>query len=326
MKLQPRPAIVGKVALVTGASSGIGEATARALAQAGATVVLAARRANRLQSLADEINEAGGEALPLPTDLTQRDQITHLVQETLDQFGRIDLLVNIAGWGRYDWFEEFTSQDLREQYEVNVLGLAELTRQVIPAMKRQRSGHILNMSSYASRISIPPLTVYASTKYAIEGLSDGLRRELAPWGIRVTRIHPSGVPGTEFNLRAAKKGGIRYRSFPLGRVGKERLAQMIVELVEKPRPELFVSRLYDVPVFFNRSWPGLVDFIAGVWVRSKRAKELGHAEARSSRQWFVRPLAMLSILALAVLILTGPRQRKIGLDFLRAGPGEIPRL
>ena len=237
--IKPKPKVKDLVAIVTGASSGIGEETARQLAHAGAKVGLASRREERLKRLAKEIEAEGGIAWVVPTDLTQQNQITNLVQVTLAAFGRIDILANIAGWGHYDWFEEFTAENLREQYEVNVLGLAELTRQVLPIMKAQRSGHILNMSSYASRISVPPLTVYASTKYAIEGLTDGLRRELLPWGIYVSRIHPSAVYGTEFNRRAGENGGIQYKSVSIGKVPKERVARVIVGLVEKPRRAVF---------------------------------------------------------------------------------------
>jgi short-subunit dehydrogenase len=274
MELNPKQAIAGKVAIVTGASSGIGEATARAFAMAGAKVVLAARRVERLERLAEEIRSAGGTALPVPTDLTVNDQIHNLVQTTLAAYGRIDVLANIAGWGRYDWLEELTAKNLRMQYEVNVIGLAELTRQVIPVMKSRRSGHILNMSSYASKIATPPLTVYASTKYAVEGLTDGLRRELIPWGIHVTRIHPSGVTGTEFNQKARQDGGIEFRSFPIGKVTREKVAQELVKLVEKPRRAIYLSHLYDVPVVLNKLTPGLVDFLTSFFVRSKRQKEL----------------------------------------------------
>ena len=120
----------------------------------------------------------GGNALPVRTDLTDLSQITDLVQTTLSTFGRIDILANIAGWGNYDWFEELSAEDLRNYYEVNIIGMAHLIQQVIPIMKTQRSGYILNMSSYASEIATPPLNVYASTKYAVKGLNDALRREL----------------------------------------------------------------------------------------------------------------------------------------------------
>jgi NADP-dependent 3-hydroxy acid dehydrogenase YdfG len=274
MKLEPRPVIEGKIAIITGASAGIGEATAREFARAGAKVVLAARRKERLERLEEEIREMGGTALAVPTDVTDVDQVTNLVQTTLSTFGRIDILANIAGWALYDWLEELSPEDLRQHYEVNVIGMAELTRQVIPTMKSQRSGYILNMSSYASRISIPPLTVYASTKYAVEGLTDGLRRELLPWGIEVMRIHPSAVTGTEFNKRVVKEGGVRYRSFPLGRISREDLARMLVELVERPRRALFVSRVYEPGVFLNKMFPQTLDWIMGHWVRRHRKNEV----------------------------------------------------
>lgn len=274
MKLNLRPAIQGKVVIVTGASSGIGESTAREFAKAGAITVLAARREERLRRLEKEIEAMGGQALAVPTDLTDNDQITRLVQTTLDTFGRIDVLANIAGWAVYDWFEELSPKEVRQAFEVNILGLAELTRQVIPTMKAQRSGTILNMSSYVSRISVPPLTVYASTKYAVEGLTDGLRRSLAPWGIKVIRIHPSSVAGTEFNQRVVRPGTVKYTSIPIGRISRERLARHIVRLIERPRRALFISRLYDVPVLINTLFPGVVDAISTTWVRSKRKDEV----------------------------------------------------
>jgi len=253
--------------------------------------------------LAEEIHAFGGTALPVPTDITDIDQVTNLVQTTLVTFGRIDVLANIAGWGRYDWFEEFKPEDLRNQYEVNVLGLAELTRQVLPVMKAQRSGHILNMSSYASRISTPPLTVYASTKYAIEGLTDGLRRELIPWGIEVSRIHPSGVKGTEFNRQAGREGGIQFRSLPIGKVTRQQVARAMIRLVERPRRALFLSRLYDVPVILNKLFPGFADWATSTWVRLKRRDELqAAAPIQPARyQGSQAPFAATSLVLVAAL-------------------------
>jgi len=274
MNTKIKPAIAGKVAIITGASSGIGEVTALEFASAGAKVVLAARRIERLQKLAETIRAAGGIALPVQTDLTVISQIRNLVKTTLATFGRIDVLANIAGTGYYDWFEELSSANLREHYEVNVIGLAELTREVVPVMKAQGSGFILNMCSYSSVISAPPLTVYASTKYAVEGLTDGLRRELIPWGIKVMRIHPSGVTGTEFKEKASRDGGIQFKSISLGQVSREKVAQTLVRLVERPRREVYLGRLYDVPAILNKLLPWTIDLASSIWVRLKQAEEL----------------------------------------------------
>jgi short-subunit dehydrogenase len=278
MSTKIKPAISGKVAIITGASSGIGEVTALEFAAAGAKVVLAARRIERLQKLAEKIRAVGGTALPVQTDLTVIDQIRNLVKTTIATHGRIDILANIAGTGYYDWFEELSSQNLREHYEVNVIGLAELTREVVPVMKAQRSGYILNMCSYSSVISAPPLTVYASTKYAVEGLTDGLRRELIPWGIKVMRIHPSGVTGTEFKEKASREGGIQFKSISLGQISRERVARTLVHMVERPRREVFLGRLYDVLAILNKLAPWTIDLASSIWVRRKQAEELQNGQ------------------------------------------------
>lgn len=299
MKLEIKPAIAGKVVIVTGASSGIGEATAWEFGKWKARTVLTARRVERLERLAERIREEGGVALPVPADITDSKQIERLVQKTVSTFGRIDVLVNIAGWGHYDWFEEQTAQTLRQQYEVNVMGMGELIRQVIPIMKEQRSGMIINMSSYSSRISVPPLTVYSSTKSAIEGLTDGLRRELAPWGITVIRVHPSAVTGTEFKEKAIADGGVNYATAPIGRVSREVVARKIIELVEHPQRSLFIGRSYDIAVITNALFPALVDFFSTIFVKFHRRKELPLKQAvsisRNRPSYFGGYLAMLSV-------------------------------
>lgn len=299
MNAKIRSAIEGKVVIVTGASSGIGESTGWEFGRLGAKTVLTARRVGRLEELAARIRRAGGTALPVPADITSPAEIANLIQETLSQFGRIDVLVNIAGWGHYDWFEEQTHETLRQQYEVNVIGMGELIRQALPAMKRQRSGLIINMSSYSSKISVPPLTVYSSTKSAIEGLSDGLRRELAPWGIRVIRVHPSAVTGTEFKEKAIANGGVDYSTTSLGRVSREEVARAIVKLVEDPQRSLFIGRLYDVPVLINAVLPGLVDFFSGLFVKFIRRKELPLTQrfpvSRNRTAYFGGYMALFSV-------------------------------
>jgi NADP-dependent 3-hydroxy acid dehydrogenase YdfG len=305
MRSHFRPAIAGKVVIVTGASSGIGEVTALEFARAGATVVLAARRIERLEALADRIEAEGGHALVVPTDLTDFDQITHLVQRTLRVFERIDVLANIAGWGKYDWYENLTPADLRQSYETNVLGLAELTRQVAPVMQNQRSGFILNMSSYASKIVIPPLGVYSSTKAAVEALTDGLRRELAPWGITVIRIHPSAVSGTEFNQKASQSG-LLGNGVPIGRVPRERMARAIVRLVEQPRRALLMSRLYDPGVVVDKLAPSVIDLFSRLWVSWMRRDELREAGPKAPVRY--RPDLAPVLLGAALVVALAARQ------------------
>jgi NADP-dependent 3-hydroxy acid dehydrogenase YdfG len=262
--------LAGKVIIITGASSGIGEATAHELAAAGASLVLAARREGRLNKLAEEIGGQGGEMLALRTDLNEQRDIQRLVGRTLAAFGRIDVLINNAGWGAYGWIEETKPDHLQKQFAVNVIGPLQLIRLVVPIMKDHGSGHIINISSYASRVAVPPQTIYAGTKYAIEGLSDGLRRELAPWGIRVSRVHPGGVKETEFNEKAARRGGVGFTSPGIGSISKEFVARKLHRLILYPRAELKLGRLYDAAEALNKLAPWAIDLALRAWVSRKR--------------------------------------------------------
>jgi short-subunit dehydrogenase len=257
----------GKVMIVTGASDGIGRELALQLSKRRAYVVLAARREHLLNEVAAEIRAGGSQALVVPTDLCDANQIARLVTLTMQEHGHIDGLINVAGVGWYDWIEEITSEELQQQFQTNVIGLTELIRQVTPIMKEQRSGHIVNFSSYASRIAVPPLTIYASTKYAIEGLSDALRRELAPWGIDVTRIHPWAVD-TTFNAKAAQHGGIVFPDaagapiLAITGVTRAAVAQKVIQTLEHPRRAVYVTRwrvLVEFVMLINRFFPEIID-------------------------------------------------------------------
>jgi len=263
-----------KVIIVTGASSGIGEQVALELAKHKTKLVIAAGRKDKLEEVAKQIEALGSQALVVQTDLTKVAQITNLVKKTLDEYGRIDILANIAGWGIYKWFEDYSFEEIKNQFDVNVLGLAELTRQVIPTMQKQRSGIIVNMSSYASEVAVPPMSVYASTKYAVKGLTDGLRRELAPWGIKVCRVHPGSVGGTEFNALSRERGGVAYDSSSIGRVSKQEVARQIVDLMQHPEPSLYIGLLYAFAAFFNYYTPGIVDLVMYYWVKRARKNEM----------------------------------------------------
>jgi NAD(P)-dependent dehydrogenase (short-subunit alcohol dehydrogenase family) len=191
------PKLEGQVVIITGASAGIGEETARRLARGGARVVISARRQDRLDALKREIESAGGKALVVVGDITSADDRARLVEQTLSAFGGIDALVNNAGYGVRGPIEIVPLESIRRNFETNVFSLIGLSQLVIPVMRKQGSGRIVNISSVAGRIARPLSSVYDSTKHALEALSDGMRGELAPFGIKVVVIEP-GFILTEF--------------------------------------------------------------------------------------------------------------------------------
>ncbi|HEX8185270.1 MAG TPA: SDR family NAD(P)-dependent oxidoreductase [Blastocatellia bacterium] len=186
-----------QVVIVTGASAGIGEATARWLAREGASVVLVARRKERLDALKREIEQAGGRALVVAADVTSAEDRERIVRETMSQLGRIDALVNNAGYGQRGPIELVPIDAIRQNFETNLFSLIALTQLVIPILRRQQGGRIVNISSVAGRLARPLSSIYDATKHALEAISDGLRGELAPFGIKVVVIEP-GFIITEF--------------------------------------------------------------------------------------------------------------------------------
>lgn len=186
-----------KVAIITGASSGIGEATARRLAESGARVVLAARRVERLEALATDIEHHQGTALVAPTDVTDERSVQRLARTALDAFGRIDILINNAGIMPLSPISKLRVEEWDRMIDVNIKGVLYCVAATLPTMLEQGSGHIINVSSVAGRRPFPSGTVYSATKFAVRAISQGLRLELSPIkGIRVTDIEP-GVVATE---------------------------------------------------------------------------------------------------------------------------------
>ena len=184
----------GKVAVVTGASSGIGEATVRALAAEGAAVVAGARRKERLDELVDRVSDDGGEAIAVECDVTDEQQAHDLVQGAVEELGSIDILVNNAGVMLLSTVGKGLSDQWRQMFEVNVMGLLYATDAAIKVMKEQGSGHLANISSVAGRkVTRDSSGVYAGTKFAVNAISEGLRQELLEANIRVTIVEPGAV-------------------------------------------------------------------------------------------------------------------------------------
>ena len=187
--------LAGKVALVTGASSGIGEATAEALAAAGARVTLAARRKDRLGNLKKKIQDSGGEALLVQTDVTKLEEVQAAARQTLKHWGRIDILINNAGVMLLSFMDKLKVEEWSRMIDINVKGVLNGIAAVLPVMRQQRSGDIINISSDSAIKVFPGSAVYSGTKAAVNWISEGLRFELAreKMPIRVTTIMPGAV-------------------------------------------------------------------------------------------------------------------------------------
>jgi NADP-dependent 3-hydroxy acid dehydrogenase YdfG len=201
--------IKGKVVVITGASSGLGEATARLLSAQGASVVLGARRIDRLRVLADELSRRGGKALAVPTDVIQSDQVKRLVDAAVQTHGRIDVMINNAGLMPQALLERLKIDEWNRMIDVNIKGVLYGIAAALPHMKQQKAGHFINVSSVAGHRVGPGFAVYAATKYAVRALSEGLRQEVKPYNIRTTVISPGAVatelPNTVTDPQAAER-------------------------------------------------------------------------------------------------------------------------
>ncbi|APS39572.1 MULTISPECIES: SDR family oxidoreductase [unclassified Salegentibacter] len=186
--------IKGKTIIITGASSGIGEATAKKLSKEGANVVLSARREDRLNSLKDEIVKNGGLALVVPADVTKKEDFKKVVSSTLEEFGSIDGIINNAGLMPLSYVKNLHTDEWDKMIDVNIKGVTNGVSAVLPTMMEQKSGNIINISSSAAHKYYPGGAVYCATKAAVKMFTEGLRAELAPhYGINVTSIDPGFV-------------------------------------------------------------------------------------------------------------------------------------
>ncbi|OUL33428.1 oxidoreductase [Nostoc sp. T09] len=227
----------GKVAIITGASAGIGEATALALAAEGAKVVLAARRGDRLNALAQRIKNGGGQALPIITDVTDETQVQNLVQKTKAEFGQIDILVNNAGIAAVGAIDGGNTSDWKEMINLNLLGLLYVTHAVLPILKAQGAGHIVNISSVAGRTARVGIGVYNATKWGVNGFSESLRQEVCKQNIRVTIVEP-GLVNTEIDDRISDpiaKQSSQERRRSITPLESEDIAAAIVYAVTQPQ-------------------------------------------------------------------------------------------
>jgi NADP-dependent 3-hydroxy acid dehydrogenase YdfG len=229
-------ALDGKVAIITGASSGIGEATALALAGAGATVTIVARRAERLDALAAKIADRGGAALKLPADIANPADLDGIVKATIAEWGRLDVLVNNAGVMLLAPVADASTDEWRQMIEINLVALMNLSKLALPHLKAS-AGHIVNISSVAGRIANPTASAYSATKFGVGAFSEALRREVYSDRVRVTVIEP-GMVNTELGdemQNAAAKTGLMQRRQTMEGMRSEDIADIILFAVTRPQ-------------------------------------------------------------------------------------------
>lgn len=256
-----------RVVVVTGASAGIGRAAAIAFAREGARVAVAARRAERLEQLRAEIEAAGGECLPVPTDVGDREQVERLLVETVRCYGRVDIWINNAGYGLLGTVEQTSAEEMTRMWETNYMGVFHGCQAALRQMREQGEGHIMNVSSMVARLPLPLSAAYTATKSAVQGLSDALALEVEGSGIRVSTLMV-GLTATEFGEAQVKK--IRATPAPFGPAASaEAVAARIVRCARRPQPLVVFAPLPPLTLAIFDLFPGAWRLMARHYVRMR---------------------------------------------------------
>ena len=252
------------VVIITGASSGIGEKAAITLAKNGYRVVIAARRQNRLEEIAEQIRKMGGEVLPVQIDLSQVDQIRDLVERTRSVFGQIDILVNNAGSARHLWLDEQSLEDdIQNQLQVNLIGMIQLTQLVIPDMVEAGSGQIIHISSIASWVGVPTYSIYNASKFGSRGFLASLRRELRGTGVTISEIFPGAVD-TEFGQDPDVSWKTTTVTPKFALLSAQSVADKILDMIQRKKTKSVIPGYMWLAIWADAHIPGFIS-----WVLSK---------------------------------------------------------
>ncbi len=262
--MEKRSGKASPVVIITGASSGIGEAAASLLGKSGFRVVLAARRKDRLDELADQIRSDGGEALAITTDLSDSSQIQNLVDQTMAAYGRIDILVNNAGSARHLWLDEQTiAGDIQTQLQINLIGMIQLTRLVLPGMVTSGTGQIIHISSIAAWVGVPTYSIYNASKFGSRGFLASLRRELRGTGVTISEIFPGAVD-TEFGQDPEVSWKTTTVTPKFALLSPRAVADKILEMIQRKKTKSVIPGIMWLAIWAEALFPRFVS-----WVFSK---------------------------------------------------------
>jgi short-subunit dehydrogenase len=255
-----------RVVAITGASAGIGRAIAMRLARDGASLAICARRADRLDTVAKEITQAGGTSLPFVADVVQDGEMRAFVDRAVSRWGQLDVMICNAGYGVYGTIDQVTPEKMKAMMEVNYLGTFNAARAALPIFRRQTRGHIVVISSIVGQRGVPYVGGYAATKFAQVGLAESLRAELVGSGIHVTVVYPIST-ATEFHEVMVRESGFATRAAG-PRQSADRVAEAVARAIERPVPEVYPFRLSKGLAVINAIAPGLADRIVKRWGRT----------------------------------------------------------
>ena len=253
------------VVAITGASSGIGRATALRLARDGASVAICARRADRLELAAEEIRKAGGRPLACTADVTRPSDMESFVDAAVREFGRLDVMVCNAGYGVYGEIDHVSAEQMHALMDVNFFGTYHAARAALPLFRRQAHGHIIVVSSIVGQRGIPFMAPYSATKFAQVGLAECLRAELQGTGLHVSVVYPISTE-TEFFAVMTKNSGVATRARG-PRQSPDHVADAIANAIRRPVPEIYPHRLSKGLAVLNAIAPGFCDKLTRRWGR-----------------------------------------------------------
>ncbi len=262
------------VVAITGASAGIGRATALRLAGDGCPIVACARRVDRLAALVSDITAAGGDVLAVPVDVTADADMQALVARAVDRFGRLDVMICNAGFGIYGAIEDITPEQMRKLVDINYFGTYYAARAAMPVFRRQTRGHLIFVSSIVGRRGVPFMGAYSATKFAQVGLAESLRAELAGTDIHVTIVYPVSTETEFFEVMLRETSGeITEARGP--RQSAARVADAIARAVARPVPEVYPFRKARGLVVLNAVAPGWCDRLVQKFGRQPRHPQHG---------------------------------------------------